>query len=228
MNITVTNFKYFDKGYGKDLVLIPGWASDYRIFDSLRIKYNLILPVTFNPVDFITRLSDFLIQRNIKKISLFGWSMGGFLAVDFASRFNDLVEELILGSVRKKYPEDGLEIIKTKLKKNKKAYLYKFYNQCFYKREEMRILGQNLFKNYCDNFDLNYLLDTLDFLGRSTINIGLVEKISKVKVIHGEFDRIAPIEEARYIKRGLSNAEFITLKDTGHIPFSNKEFGKLL
>lgn len=223
-----THFKYISKNNNRLIVLIPGWASDERVFEPLDIKFDYLLPTNFSPFKFTENLIELLNKNKIKKVSLLGWSMGGFLATEFAAKYKNLVDQLILVSVRRKYSKDNLEVIKTKLKINKKAFLYKFYTQCFYKREEMKYSDKELFKDYCDVFDLDYLIDTLDYLGNSKIKASSLREIKKVKIIHGEFDRIAPIEEARDIKERLPNAEFIPLKDTGHIPFLNKDLGKYI
>ncbi|MBP7088062.1 MAG: alpha/beta hydrolase [Candidatus Omnitrophica bacterium] len=222
------HFKYVSKNSKNLIVLIPGWASDERIFKPLNIKSNYLLTSNFSPFRFIENLIKLINKNKIKKISLFGWSMGGFLAADFAAKHKDLVEQLILVSVRRKYPKDSLEAIKTKLRINKKAFLYKFYNQCFYRQEEMKCFNKELFKDYCNTFSLDYLIDTLDFLGNSQIETSLLKEIRTVKIIHGEFDRIAPIKEAKGIKEELANAEFTLLKNTGHNPFLNNDLSKYI
>ena len=222
-----TIFKYQDRGYQRTMVLIPGWAADYRIFDSLDLKFNYILPIQFFPFTFERGLFNTLRNKGIAKVSLFGWSLGGFLAAEFALKHKDFIDELILISVRKEYKEKEIAVIKELLKKSKKGYLYKFYANCFFKKESLSWFKKNLFKSYCEQFDLEYLFKTLDYLGNAKIEPKELGKIEKVKIIHGEADRIAPVEEVISIKNS-TRAELIIIKNSGHIPFLEADLGKYI
>lgn len=218
-NKSSTAFKYVDKGYKNSIVLIPGWASDYRIFETLDLRFNYLIPVEFSPFTFGKNLLAFLKENNIEKISLFGHSMGGFAATEFASKYKDFVDELILVSVRKKYKAFGLGETRKHLKKSKRGYLYKFYSQCFSKKEEMRWFRENLLKTYCKELTLDYLLKTLDYLENAEIKPDTLSEVKKITIIHGRGDQIAPIQEAIEIKERLPHARFICIEDAGHIPW---------
>src|SRR3989338_10238336 len=126
-----SKFKAVNRGFKDTIVLVPGWATDYRIFYNLDLNYNYLLPVDFSPAGFADSLSEFLDTLSIGRVSLFGWSQGGFLASDFASHNAGKINELVLAGIRKRYDCKALEEIKLKLTKNKKAFLYKFYLDCF-------------------------------------------------------------------------------------------------
>lgn len=217
-------FKFIDKGFKDLAVLIPGWAADYRIFKPLNLEFNYLVPLAFYPDTFEKDLLKTLRESKIDKLSLFGWSLGGFLASSFASRHKELIDRLILVSIRKRYGTEELAEIKTHLSKNKRGYLYKFYTQCFFKKESMRWFRENLLKTYCEELDLGYLVDSLDYLQNAEIRPELLKPIKKIKIIHGECDRIAPIQEALEIKNNLPHAEFISIENTGHMPFLEDGF----
>ncbi len=219
ISLKSATFKFIDNGYKDLAVLVPGWATDYRIFGPLNLEFNYLVPLTFYPDTFEEDLLKTLRENNIDKLSLFGWSLGGFLAAEFASKHKELIDRLILVSIRKKYDKKRLTEIKTHLGKNKRGYLYKFYTQCFFKKESMRWFRKNFLKTYCEELDLHYLVDSLGYLQNAEIRPELLEPIKKIKIIHGECDRIAPIKEALWIKEKLPQAEFISIKNTGHIPF---------
>ena len=40
-----SEFKLIDRGFKDTILLIPGWAADYRIFDSLDLEFNYLLPM---------------------------------------------------------------------------------------------------------------------------------------------------------------------------------------
>lgn len=221
-------FKYLDRGRQRTILLVPGWAADHRIFDSLNLKFNYLLPLDFSPFTFEGGILNTLEEKGVGKISLLGWSLGGFLAAEFAAKYPDLVEELILVSIRKKYKEEKIAGIKELLKKSKRGYLYKFYTQCFSKKISLSWFKKNLLKTYCEEFDLEYLLRTLDYLEKARINTQELAGIERIKIIHGESDRIAPIDEAREVQEAIANAELITIENSGHIPFLEEDLGKYI
>lgn len=221
-------FKYLDRGQQKTILLIPGWATDYRIFNSLNLEFNYLLPLDFSPFTFESSILNALGEQGLEKISLLGWSLGGFLAAELSAKYPNLVEELILVSIRKKYKEAEIARIKELLKKSKKGYLYKFYGQCFSKKISLSWFKENLLKTYCQQFELEYLLKTLDYLEKSQIDTQALSMIKRVKLIHGESDRIAPIDEAREVQEAIAGAELITIKDSGHIPFLETDLGKYI
>lgn len=220
------SFKYIDRGKQSSIVLIPGWGTDYRIFASLDLNYNYLIPLTFSFFDFEQKLFAAIKENNIEKISLFGWSLGGFLAADFSVKFPELIEELILVGAREKYPSQQLLRIRDLLKRNKKAYLIKFYAQCFSKKENMREFRKNYMKDYLQDFELSFLVNGLDYLEAARIDFESLKRVKKIKIIQGEDDKIVPLAEAVNIKNNLSQAEFILIKDSGHAVFLEQDITK--
>ena len=220
--------KYVDRGHLDTLVLIPGWANDYRIFAALDLKFNYLLPLNSSPVTFEKDLLAALKENNIREISLFGHSMGGFIATEFASKHRDLIKEIILVGIRKRYPAAGLTEVRNNLKKNKKGFLYKIYAQSFSNAEDMSYFKKNLLKAYCEGLDVDDLLRDLDYLEDTEIKGELLNGAKKITIIHGQHDRIAPIEEAIDIRNSLPHAKFVRVEGAGHIPFLKKDFADLL
>jgi pimeloyl-ACP methyl ester carboxylesterase len=209
-------------------VLLPGWASDCRIFTPLDLGFNYLVPLEPSPFNFEKSLLAALKEYNINRISLFGWSLGGFVAAKFASSQPGLIDELILVSVRKRYKEAELAQARKALEKNKKGYLAKFYARCFSDQKELSWFKKNLLKYYCRELSLDYLLRTLDYLKNCEMKPELLDGTAKIKIIHGENDRIAPLQEALDIKNKLPRAKFVGIKGAGHIPFLKKGFGGYL
>ncbi|MBN1405890.1 MAG: alpha/beta hydrolase [Candidatus Omnitrophica bacterium] len=208
----------------KSAVLIPGWATDSRIFDSLVLPFDKVLAADFSCSGFDKELLALLKKGSVKKTTLIGYSLGGFLAADFACKYPDLIDNLILVSIRQQYPPRTLDAIKKYLIENKKAYLYKFYHECFYSPEDMSWFKKNLLKRYLSDMPAERLLTGLDYLKKARIKASSVKNI---KIIHGEFDKIAPLKEAQGIARELK-VEFIVVKDAGHMLFLKKGFDKIL
>ena len=222
----VSKFKLSNRGFNKTIVLIPGWATDYRIFNALDLNYNYLLPIEYDPFNFERDLKELLNREAIDKVSLFGWSMGGFLAADFASKNPDRVDELILLSVQKKFSPELLQDIKLKLKQNMRAFLYKLYFNYFSRedKEGLSWFKDHLLMSYIDELKLEDFLCGLDYLSQTQINPESLAGIKRIRIFHGQDDKIASLDEAHQIKSELSQAEFICLPGTGHVPFFNRKF----
>ncbi len=223
-----TEFKYVDRNFKDTIALIPGWAADYRMFELLDLKFNYLIPISLFPDDFEKKLESVLHINKIEKFSLLGLSMGGFLSAAFAEKNENIIDQLILVGIRKQYKAEELATVRGYLTKGKKAFLQQFYLSCLWGSQRQGYFAKNLLEKYAEEFDLEYLLETLDYLKGATITPRMLENIKKVKIIHGEHDNVAPIEEARYINDKLPNASFIEIKNSGHIPPFNQSFAKLI
>lgn len=228
MKSQIFEFKFLDRSLRNTLVLIPGWATDYRIFNTLDLNFNYLFPLKFSPFSFEKELLSALRENRLERVTIFGWSMGGFMASDFFVKHQDKVEGLILVSIREKYEKENLRQIKARLKKNKEGYLYKFYHNCFSKCELEFFLWfkRNLLENYLTQMDLGTLLEGLDYLQDAELNLPRL-KNQKIYFIHGKEDKVAPINEALRVKESLPQAKFISLKDAGHMPFLSPDFKRI-
>ena len=225
-----SKFKLINRGFKESIFLIPGWAADYRIFSALELNYNYLLPLEFNPFDFEEDLLEFISSVSVNHLSLFGWSLGAYLAASFAAKEPEKIKELIMISIRKSYDPEILKAIGLKLKKNKQAYLYKFYQDCFSSNDQAGLswFKDNLFKDYLENMELEELLIGLDYLSRAKIETELLTGINNIKIFHGKDDRVAPFDEAEAIALRLPGAKFIAMHNTGHIPFLSPDFKEKL
>ena len=221
--------KFINRGFKDNLVLIPGWATDWRIFDGLDLNYNYISLTEFSPSNFVGGLSQYLENNSIDKVSMFGWSMGAFLAADFTVRNQNKVKELYLLSIRKKYKPEVLGEIKDKLVKNKTAWLYKFYLSCFSRQDSgaLEWFRKGLLKDYLKKYGLSKLCAGLDYLSGAELDTGSLAKLGRLKIFHGVEDAIAPFKEAQEIRDKLPNAEFITMRKTGHALFLGPLFKEI-
>jgi len=228
ISVQTTAFNLVDRGRSSTLVLIPGWASDHRIFEALDLEYNYLMPVNFIPGIFNESLLSELKRRNLTKVSLLGWSLGGFAASEFASEHSSYIEELILVSIRQKYNRLDLEQIKKYLNQNKKGYLQGFYSQCFHDLKYRDYFKQEFAEKYYKDLELDALIDGIDYLSKAEIKAEFLSKLEKIKIIHGEFDNIAPLAEAKKLSDRLSQAEFIVVNGMGHVPFLKQGFSKYI
>ncbi|MDP3790772.1 MAG: alpha/beta fold hydrolase [Candidatus Omnitrophota bacterium] len=225
----MSEFKLLDRSAGSTILLIPGWATDYRIFNPMDIKANYLVPVRFSPLDFEKNLFDEMDKNDLDKVSIMGWSMGGFMAFDLAKKHPPRFDSVTLVSVRERYEGGEIKETMSYLKKNKTAFLYKFYNDCFSKneRDELSRFKKELMKDYLNTMSLDTLLDGLEYLSGSRITPPGPNGM-KVRFVHGEEDRIAPVEEARSLSEKFPGSKFIPIETAGHIPFLKNDFDKIL
>lgn len=220
-----TEFQYLDRGFKDILVLIPGWATDYRIFDTLELEYNYLIPLKLNHSDFSGCLAQILERKKIEKTILFGWSMGGFLALDFCRSFPLKVKELILVGFRKYFDKTALDEIASKIEKSKKAFLYKFYIDVFGSDENSyKWFKKNLMRQYLENNSEMDLVRGLKYLENSSINLQEFTQINKIKIFHSKNDLINPFIQAIDLSDNIPNAKFYVLEDSNHAAFLSKEF----
>lgn len=222
----VSEFRLLERGFKKTLCLVPGWATDYRIFSDLDLDYNYLLPVKFSPFSFKDGLAELLNEKSLGRISLLGWSLGGFLAAEFACGNPGRIEELILVSMRENFEPKKLETIKAQLKKNKKAYLYQFYRECFSDAggKGLSWFRKKLLRDYLSQMELESLMAGLDYLSGVRIDFEFLASLKKLTFFHGLDDKIAPLGQAQGIKAGLPQARFIDICGSGHAPFLSKDF----
>ncbi len=225
----MSKFKFLDRAAKDTILLIPGWATDHRIFDTLDIGYNYILPIESSPFDFCEGLTEAMEENGVKKISVLGWSMGGFIACDVLSKYRDRVAELILVGVRRRDDKTNNENIKKLLEKNKKGFLRKFYKDCLPKDGTVgdEWFRTGLLKDYIEEMELSRLIEGLDYLSEHRIEPVYLEG-SKVTFVHGLDDKIAPIKEAMELKDYTPRSQFISMEGVGHMPFLAPEFEKVL
>lgn len=220
------SFKYIDRGYENTMLLLPGWATDSRIFDTLDLPYNYILADNIRPLEFEANVREYLAAHKIDAISIFGWSIGGFLAAEFAGKHPGLVKELFLIGVRRRYDKSSIDAIKEMLNKSKSGYLYGFYRDMFSKDESqgLRNFKKGLMRYYIETLELSYLQEGLDYLKDAEFRYQVPGSRFQMTFIHGEFDKIAPIEEAVSLHESLPGSRFVRVEGAGHAPFLRMNF----
>lgn len=219
-------FKVSKRGFNDTIVLIPGWATDYRIFSRLDLNYNYIFPEKPDPLDFSDRLSSFLKRESVGRVSLLGWSLGGFLAVEFALKNAGRVDELILLGVRRSFDPAVLDEVRRKISENRRAYLFRFYLDCFSEgdKEGLAWFRRNLMKSYLAEMGPEYLMAGLDYFYKARIDSGSLAAVRRLRVFHGAEDRIAPFKEAADIENSLPGLKLIAVQGAGHAVFLNRGF----
>ena len=115
------------------VVFLPGWGFDGRITELLdRQARSWIYPATMlDPTTLTNDLFAFLNEKAIDRIELKGWSMGGYLALDFARTYPDRAATLELIGTRCQWPAAEIDAIINELQADPAAFYTPFIGNVF-------------------------------------------------------------------------------------------------
>lgn len=219
--------KLMPRTVGADLpwtIFFPGWATDHRVFDYLDLPTNRLIPLEPFTPHVGDELAAFIRANELAPINIIGWSLGGFVATDFARRFPKLVGHLILCGVRFRYSDEQIEATRRGVLDDRERFLKSFYRQCFLpaQKECYQRFYDELMPYYLDEMNTNRLIASLDYLAQAEINVDSLSNHS-ICLIHGAKDIVAPPEEAIAIAECVTNAQFHLLPNAGHAAFLTAE-----
>lgn len=220
MTLLRSEFKFVDRGFEKTLLLVPGWAADYRIFSQIDLGYNYFLVSKLRLSSFVEDAGQALEKGALQKVSLFGHSLGGFLARDFALAFPQKTDELFLAGIRKHYGDEEIQGVKERIQKNRAAFLRRFYSDCFTGEDAGWLwFKENLLKDYLEEMRPEDLSEGLDYLSKVSMDPKDLQDIKNLTIYHGTEDKIAPFQEASEIAGGVPTARFVAVPNAGHMVF---------
>ncbi|MBU3178501.1 alpha/beta hydrolase [Clostridium estertheticum] len=223
------------------LIMLPGFGMNScvwkRISGFLSKDFELIF-IEWDNIDlldgFKQKVINIIEEKQLSSFSLLGWSLGSLVAeeivLDNLWNINNLI--LIGGtSCFIQHKEDGynlgwnkriVERMKSQLYKNPKATLFNFYDSLFSDEEKKKGYNTQFLKIMEDNIKIqsvDSLALELDYLIQKDLRNKLVDVNIPLLMIHGEEDKICPIEATLYIKNILTHSNIEVIKSGGHIPF---------
>ena len=172
------------------------------------------------PEGFPRRLAAFLERAARGAVTVVGWSLGGFLAAEFAREYPDRVRRVVLVGIRREYPEGDVEAVRRSLSADPGGCLSGFYAQCFYPSQipAYRRFRGGLQAAYLREMDGGALREGLSYLARARLS-GETLPACPVAIVHGEKDVVAPFAEAERLAREGGNATFHPLPGAAHAAF---------
>jgi len=219
--------EFFVVGGGGDpsVVLLPGWATDGRIFEGVLPGVTAVTTGPLRPEGFSARLAAFLDRAAHRPVTVVGWSLGGFLAAEFAREYPDRVRRVVLVGIRRAYPEGEVAALLRSLSTVPGGTLSGFYARCFYPSQmpAYRRFRSGLQEAYLREMDLGALREGLSYLAGANLSAGTLPACP-VAIVHGEDDVIAPFAEAEGVARECGNATFHPLPGAAHAAFLADEF----
>jgi pimeloyl-ACP methyl ester carboxylesterase len=202
------------------VVLLPGWATDGRIFEGVFPGVTAVTTGLLRPEGFLRRLAAFLDRAARGPVTVVGWSLGGFLAAEFARKYPDRVRRVVLVGIRREYPEGDVEAVLRSLAADPGRCLSGFYTRCFYPSQipAYRRFRGRLQAAYLREMDGEALREGLSYLASARLSRGTLPACP-VAVVHGEKDVVAPFAEAEGVARETGNATFHPLPGGAHAAF---------
>jgi pimeloyl-ACP methyl ester carboxylesterase len=214
-------FEFIRRGHERSLVLIPGWGFCSDVFSSPNLSYNYILPK--GPVyrDISTELYDFLLSRNIAKVSILGWSLGAYVALDFQTGYPDMIETVYVVSLRRSFDQEEIKTQLEALEADPVCALKQFYRRCFLGQgADYHWFSRTLEESSIRHWDKSKLRKGLMYLKGKTANLSEYAG-THLRVFHGERDVIVPLDKVPKPPPGVA---IEVIPDTGHLPFLSSEF----
>jgi pimeloyl-ACP methyl ester carboxylesterase len=207
------------------MVLLPGWATDGRIFEGVLPGVTAVTTGPLRPEGFSRRLAAFLGRAARGAVTVVGWSLGGFLAAEFAREYPDRVRRIVLVGIRREYPEGDVAGVLRSLSADPGACLTAFYAQCFFPSQmpAYRRFRGGLQAAYLRELDGGALREGLSYLAGARLS-GETLPACPVAIVHGEKDVVAPLAEAEGVAREGGNATFHPLPGAAHAAFLADRF----
>lgn len=179
-------------------------------------------------VEVLKELLNFL---NIDKISMLGISYGGEVALNFATKYEDRLDRLVLfntsyrtspwlkdiGDAWNLSANDPMNYYLTTIPV---IYSPKFYNENrTWMDNRKTLLTENVFNN-------KDFMDSMVRLTKSAENHDLTEKLkdisTKTLIVSSENDYVTPKEEQQVLHGYMKNSEYIIIPESGHASMYEK------
>ena len=214
-------FELIRRGHERFLVLIPGWGFCSDIFSPLNLSYNYILPKKPVYRDISTEFHDFLLSRNIAKVSILGWSLGAYVALDFQTGYSNMIETLYIVSLRRAFNQEEIKTQLEALEADPVAVLKQFYRRCFLEqRADYQWFSSCLEESSIRQWDISELRKGLMYLKGKKADLFECAG-TQLRIFHGEKDVITPLDEIPEPPPGVA---IEVIPGTGHLPFLSSEF----
>lgn len=205
----------------KNLVLLHGALGDARELDAVKQQlwaHYEVWVLSFSghggrtpdepfSVNLFVRDLYFFIERNhLERVYLFGYSLGGFIGVEFARRYPNLVERVFTFATKWNWTP---EVARHEAKMLDPEKI----------KEKVPTFAQLLEKRHEEDWEklVLYTADFLVELGNNPTPENHWKKVTTpVCVAVGDQDKLVSVEESEQISRELQNGRLIVLRGTPH------------
>ena len=237
------SISYWIEGKGNPVMLVHGFAEDHEVWDQqvkhLQHSFKLILPdlpgsgksALLNDVSMETMadlLKAILDQESIQVVTMVGHSMGGYITLAFAEKYNDRLNAFCLFHSTA-YPDNDekkqtrLKAIEFMKKNGVVEFLKTSTPNLFAKNadgnltKEAQHMVNKLIENYKD-FDVNALVAYYQAMMKRPDRTRVLKTFTKpIFYLLGRYDTAVPYEQGLEQTRLAPNVEAYTLNHSGHM-----------
>ncbi|MGI6782209.1 MAG: alpha/beta fold hydrolase [Acholeplasmataceae bacterium] len=242
------DIKYLVEGEGKPLLVLNGimmtinsWepiAEPFRKQNTL-IRLDMIDQGQSSKVNYDYTISDqadmiasFIKHLGYSKISVMGISYGGYVGINLASRYPDLVDRLVLFNTAADVDKRDAELFKTFLVSAKGddpyafylATIPQFYGPTWYTtRNDWMLTRESILIEF---FKSKPYRETVYRLAKSCLSHDCKDKLKDITahtlIVSGEEDYLLPYPRQEYLHQHIKNSQLVQMAKTGHVsPYEN-------
>jgi pimeloyl-ACP methyl ester carboxylesterase len=237
----LTNYSvnYREWGEGPPLVLVPGLAGGFGLLGPLArllatrfrvISYQLrgeddcfALRQRFGLRDLVNDLAEFIEWHNLERPAVLGVSFGGVLALEFAARYPNRLEELIIQGAGARLEKTLLQqiagIILSKYPlPSDNAFVNQFFNLLFGGRQNPGPLFEFVTQQ-CWQTDQGVMAHRLRLVEDFNLGRRLEQIRARTLVMVGDRDLLVSEQSLRALYQGVATCKFVRLARCGHLAF---------
>ncbi len=113
-------------------VFLPGWGFDGQVTTLAAPPRPWLTPNRpAAPAEILAALDESLTQQGIESIALTGWSLGAYLALDFAAAHPEKISAIYLLAGRDHWPPAEIAAIRQGITADQNGFMRSFYRKCF-------------------------------------------------------------------------------------------------
>jgi pimeloyl-ACP methyl ester carboxylesterase len=231
--------RYREWGQGPPLVLIPGLAGGFELLgplarllsDNFRvISYQLrgeddvfALRQRFGLQDLVSDLAEFLDWQCLERPSILGVSFGGVLGLEFAARYPNRLQNLVLQGCGASYERGLLQRVASVVLSryplpSDNAFINQFFNLLFGRRQKPGPLFHFVTRQ-CWQTDQAVISHRF----RMVEDFDMTGKLGRIRVptliMIGDRDWLVSDRSLGHLRDGISELSFVRLSRCGHLAF---------
>jgi triacylglycerol lipase len=227
--------RYYDIGEGPPLVLIHGIGGDADqwafVFGALSAANRVIAfdllgfgrsdkpAIDYRVEGYVEFLDRLLRAIGIHRSAVLGHSFGGWIAAEFALRFPECVEKLVLvdaAGIDAGAAEIPIDLNVSSRRAMREAFEFMFHDQAF-ASDALVDLAYALHLERGDGYAIRSALATLAD-PREKLDARLSELRVPTLLVWGERDALTPVAMAREFHRRIAGSRLELIPECGHLP----------
>ena len=194
----------------------------------LKKKYSVSIPSLKN-IATVDEAVQKIINKNKKKISVIGFSMGGFIAIKLAIEYPEILDKLVLiGTNARNISQKRkllLEKSLTTLNKNNFAKLFyqKNYSSYFSNKDLKNTSYQNTVYSMAKQLGYKTFLDQTNLILKRPNQLNKLNKIvSKTLIIRGKNDKLSSNIMNNELNKKIKYSVYTEIKNSSHFVMLEK------